>query len=91
MTISKKKFTKEFKLETLRLASQSNTCIAQLARDLDIRRNMIYKWRGQLNKKQDKAFKVDNKPYFFAILTVQFLSPSGACLLTLFLILSNSF
>jgi len=50
-------FTKEFKLEALRLASQPNTNIAQLARDLDIRRNMIYKWRDQLNLKQDKAFK----------------------------------
>ncbi len=57
MTIITKKFTKEFKLETLRLASQSNTNIAQLARDLDIRRNMIYKWRDQVNLKQDKAFK----------------------------------
>jgi transposase len=50
-------YTKEFKLETIRLASQSNTCIAQLARDLGLRRNMIYKWRDQLNLKQDKAFK----------------------------------
>ena len=50
-------FTKEFKLETLRLAKQPNTCIAKLARDLGIRRNMIYKWRVQLETKQDKAFK----------------------------------
>ena len=50
-------FTKEFKLEALRLAEQPNTCIARLARDLGIRRNMIYKWREQLKTKQDKAFK----------------------------------
>jgi len=50
-------FTKEFKLEALRLAKQPNTCIAHLARNLGIRRNMIYKWREQLEKKQDKAFK----------------------------------
>jgi len=50
-------FTKEFKLEALRLAAQPNTCIAHLARDLGIRRNMIYKWREQLQAKQDKAFK----------------------------------
>jgi transposase len=50
-------FTKEFKLEALRLAEQPNTCIAHLARDLGIRRNMIYKWREQLQVKQDKAFK----------------------------------
>lgn len=50
-------YAKEFKLEALRLASQPSICIAQLARDLDIRRNMIYKWRDQLSLKQDKAFK----------------------------------
>jgi len=47
-------FTKEFKLETLRLASQPDTVIAHLARDLGIRRNMIYKWRQQLDTKQSK-------------------------------------
>lgn len=57
MTIKKQKFTKEFKLETLQLANQSGTCIAQLARDLGIRRNMIYKWRDELNKNKEKAFK----------------------------------
>lgn len=57
MTITKTKFTKTFKLATLALANQPNTCIAQLARDLGIRRNMIYKWRVELNQKQDKAFK----------------------------------
>lgn len=50
-------FTKEFKIETLRLASLPNTVIAHLARDLGIRRNMIYKWRLQLETKEDKAFK----------------------------------
>ncbi|WP_029407321.1 transposase [Thiomicrorhabdus sp. Milos-T2] len=50
-------FTKEFKLETIRLASQPDTVIAHLARDLGIRRNMIYKWRQQLDTKQSKAFK----------------------------------
>lgn len=50
-------FTKEFKLETIRLASQPGTVIAHLARDLGIRRNMIYKWRRHLDSKQSKAFK----------------------------------
>ncbi len=50
-------FTKSFKLQTLALANKPNTCIAKLARDLGIRRNMIYKWREQLNQKQNKAFK----------------------------------
>ena len=50
-------FTKEFKIEVLRLASLPDTVIAHLARDLGIRRNMIYKWRHQLETKEDKAFK----------------------------------
>ena len=50
-------FTKAFKQQTLDIASQPNTCIARLARDLGIRRNLIYKWREQLNTKQDKALK----------------------------------
>ncbi len=50
-------FTKTFKLQTLELANQPDTCVAQLARNLGLRRNMIYKWRVELNKKQDKAFK----------------------------------
>jgi transposase len=50
-------FTKAFKLETLRLSKQPNTCIAKLARDLGLRRNMIYKWRVPLDIKQDNVFK----------------------------------
>ena len=50
-------FTKEFKLETLKLAETTELSIAQFARNLGIRRNMIYKWRKQMTKKKNKAFK----------------------------------
>ncbi len=50
-------YTKAFKLEAIRLAKQPNICIAKLARDLGVRRNMIYWWRLELDKKQDKSFK----------------------------------
>ena len=50
-------FTKEFKLETLKLAETTELSIAQFARNLGIRRNMIYKWRKQMTLKKDKAFK----------------------------------
>jgi transposase len=40
-------FTKAFKQQTLDLASQPNTCIARLARDLGIRRNALFKIKGQ--------------------------------------------
>jgi len=50
-------FTREFKLETLRLADETELPIAQFARNLGIRRNLIYKWRTEMKKKHDKAFK----------------------------------
>jgi transposase len=50
-------FTKAFKLETLQSANQAYVCIASLARDLGIRRNMIYKWRYQLNKNKIKIVR----------------------------------
>ena len=57
MTRKYASFTKEFKLEALRLAEETELSIAQLARNLGIRRNMIYKWRSEMTKNKDKAFK----------------------------------
>jgi transposase len=57
MTRKYASFTKEFKLETLKLAESTELTISQFARNLGIRRNMIYKWRKQMAKKKDKAFK----------------------------------
>ncbi len=57
MTRKYASFTKEFKLETLKLAETTELTISQFARNLGIRRNMIYKWRKQMAKKKDKAFK----------------------------------
>lgn len=57
MTRKYASFTKEFKLEALKLAESSDISIAQLARNLGIRRNMIYKWQKQMTNKKEDAFK----------------------------------
>lgn len=57
MTRKYASFTKEFKLEALRMAESTELSIAQLARNLGIRRNMIYKWRAEMAKNKDKPFK----------------------------------
>ena len=57
MTRKYASFTKEFKLETLKLAESTELSIAQFARNLGIRRNMIYKWRKQMTIKKDEVFK----------------------------------
>ncbi len=51
-----KTYTKEFKVEAVRLATESDRPVTQLARELGLRVNQIYKWRKQLDEKEDGAF-----------------------------------
>lgn len=53
---SYRRFTKEFKLEAIRLAEESDKPVTEVARELGIRVNQIYKWKKQLEVKQDDAF-----------------------------------
>ena len=46
-------FTKEFKLEALRLMDESDRPASEIAMELGIRRNQLYKWKEQMNKKGD--------------------------------------
>lgn len=46
----------EFKLEAIKLLETTDKPVVQLARELGVRVNQIYKWRKQLTEKQDKAF-----------------------------------
>jgi len=55
-----KKYSKEFKLEAIRLADESDKPVTQVARELGLRVNQIYKWRKQLEEKQKGA--VSGKP-----------------------------
>ena len=49
-------FSKEFKLEAVRLLEASNNPAADLARELGVRRNQLYKWQEQLRSKGKDAF-----------------------------------
>ena len=50
------RYSREFKLEAIRLASKSDKPVTQVARELGLRVNQIYKWKKQLEDKQDDAF-----------------------------------
>lgn len=57
--MSKKKYqsySREFKLEAIRLAEVSDKPVTQVARELGLRVNQIYKWKKQLEEKKDGAF-----------------------------------
>ena len=46
MTIERRKYTEEFKREAVRLMESSGKPIAEIARDLGINDNNLYRWRG---------------------------------------------
>jgi transposase len=50
-----RRFSKEFKLEAIRLAEEFGKPKAQVARELGIRVNQIGKWRKQLEEPQEGA------------------------------------
>lgn len=50
-------FSKEFKLEAIRLLEETDKTGTEIARELGIRRNMLYKWVEELKDKGGEAFK----------------------------------
>ena len=51
-----KTYTKEFKLEAVRLMQTSDKPSSEIAAELGLRRNQLYKWKEQLEAKGDNAF-----------------------------------
>lgn len=52
----RKRYSREFKLEAVRLLEQADKPVAELARELGIRRNLLYKWRDTLVEKGEASF-----------------------------------
>jgi len=57
----RKRFTREFKLEALRLLEEGNKPASDLARELGIRRNQLYKWKDVVDQKGNDAFPGQGK------------------------------
>ena len=55
-------YTKAFKLEALRLMETSGKPASEVAMQLGIRRNQLYKWKEQMNKKGDVASSKRGRP-----------------------------
>ncbi len=58
----RKTFTKAFKLEAVRLLKEADKPAAQIAIDLGIRRNQLYKWRDQLESTGDVVSPKRGRP-----------------------------
>jgi len=55
-------YTKEFKLEALRMMDESDRPASEIAMKLGIRRNQLYKWKEQLEKKGNVAPAKKGRP-----------------------------
>ena len=49
-------FTREFKVEAVRQVVQGERTVAEVARDLEISRNVLYRWKRQLTAETAAAF-----------------------------------
>lgn len=54
--MKRKKYTSEFKREAVRLMESSEKPSTDVARQLGVRRNQLYKWKEQLDKRGAEAF-----------------------------------
>lgn len=50
MTRKRKRYTREFKIEALRLVRESGKPVAQVARELGIRADLLHSWKRQEEK-----------------------------------------
>ena len=57
-----KQYTKEFKLEAVRMMEESERPSSEIAMKLGIRRNQLYKWKDQLEVKGASAFSGRGRP-----------------------------
>ena len=54
-----KTYTKAFKLEALRLMAESDRPASEIAMQLGIRRNQLYKWKEQMKKTGEREKGTD--------------------------------
>jgi transposase len=54
---TRRKFTKQFKVEAVRLSDREDLTIPQAAKDLGIPLKMLYRWRNESKQWGDDAFR----------------------------------
>jgi transposase len=54
--LSRRLFTREFKIETVKMATGNNTSVNQVAQDMGIHPNTLYRWVRQFSDKSEASF-----------------------------------
>ena len=57
-----KDYSPEFKREAVRMMESAGRTASEIAMELGLRRNQLYKWKDQLENKGDKAFTGRGRP-----------------------------
>ncbi|NCT97590.1 MAG: transposase [Comamonadaceae bacterium] len=57
----RKTFSREFKLESVKLISERGVSVAQAAKDLDVHENVPRKWVRELREESQEAFPGNGK------------------------------
>ena len=52
----RRSFSREFKLEAVRMVTEGGHSLAQVGRDLDIRPDILRRWRRQFEQDPEQAF-----------------------------------
>ena len=50
------RYTKEFKIEAIRLMSVGDKPVSEIAMELGVKRTLLYRWRDQTEEKGESAF-----------------------------------
>ncbi|PNU18627.1 hypothetical protein C2E25_16640 [Geothermobacter hydrogeniphilus] len=56
MVSKRRKYTREFKVETVNLITGSDQSVVEVARDLEVHPNTLYKWIRQYSENPVEAF-----------------------------------
>ena len=56
MVSRRRRFNREFKIETVKLVTDSDNSVSQIADDMGIHPNTLYKWAKQYSDKPQEAF-----------------------------------
>ena len=56
MVSKRRRFTREFKIETVKLVTDGDNSVAQIAVDMGIHPNTLYKWARQYSDKPQESF-----------------------------------
>ena len=56
MVSRRRRFTREFKIETVKLVTDSDNSVTQIATDMGIHPNTLYRWVQQYSEKPQEAF-----------------------------------